>query len=180
VLRTRRPLPPRSGWRLRDGSARTGRSRLSVALHPFHEVGLSDRLFHGPFERRLREHRDPVLGPLPVSDRDLHSREIGVLNPEAETFPADGRGAFRHGECGPRAVQSYDDTAAAGEVKGRVERRGLCGDIFLVGTPLGPRMGDVKEETPAIRWIRVSWFLRWEPEFGMIGSRVRVERGVFP
>jgi hypothetical protein len=42
---------------------------------------------------------------------------------------------------------SYTDTNSAREVKGSVERRGLCGDVFLVGTPSGPRVTDVKIDT---------------------------------
>ena len=42
---------------------------------------------------------------------------------------------------------SYIDTAKAREVAGRVERRGLCGDVFLVGTPAAARVDDVKVET---------------------------------
>jgi hypothetical protein len=38
---------------------------------------------------------------------------------------------------------SYSDSASAREVKGSVARRGLCGDVYLVGTPRGPRVGDV-------------------------------------
>ncbi len=34
---------------------------------------------------------------------------------------------------------SYTDTNSAREVKGTVERRGLCGDVYLVGTPARPR-----------------------------------------
>src|SRR5262249_57429482 len=33
---------------------------------------------------------------------------------------------------------SYSDTNAVREVEGGVERRGLCGDIWLVSTPAGP------------------------------------------
>ncbi len=33
---------------------------------------------------------------------------------------------------------SYSDTASAKEVKGSVERRGLCGDVYLVGVPSAP------------------------------------------
>ncbi|MGI8601377.1 MAG: glycoside hydrolase family 2 TIM barrel-domain containing protein [Verrucomicrobiales bacterium] len=44
-------------------------------------------------------------------------------------------------------VLSYTDSASAREVKGSVPRRGLCGDVFLVSTPLGPRITDVKAET---------------------------------
>ncbi|MBI5770766.1 MAG: hypothetical protein HZA93_23515 [Verrucomicrobia bacterium] len=39
---------------------------------------------------------------------------------------------------------SYADTNTAREVKGRVARRGLCGDVFLVATPPGARIADVK------------------------------------
>ena len=39
---------------------------------------------------------------------------------------------------------SYNDTAAAREVEGRVERRGLCGDVFLSSEPAGPRLDDVQ------------------------------------
>ena len=42
---------------------------------------------------------------------------------------------------------SYTDTASAREVKGSVARRGLCGDVYLVGTPRGPRIGDIKVDT---------------------------------
>lgn len=42
---------------------------------------------------------------------------------------------------------SYTDTNAAREVRGSVERRGLCGDVFLMGTPAGARIRDLKVET---------------------------------
>lgn len=42
---------------------------------------------------------------------------------------------------------SYSDTAAARDVTGSVARRGLCGDVFLVSTPSGPRFTDVKVDT---------------------------------
>jgi hypothetical protein len=42
---------------------------------------------------------------------------------------------------------SYSDTNSAREVKGSVARRGLCGDVYLVGTPAGPRIADVKVDT---------------------------------
>jgi hypothetical protein len=42
---------------------------------------------------------------------------------------------------------SYNDTNAAKAVKGSVERRGLCGDVYLVGTPRGERIADVKVDT---------------------------------
>jgi len=42
---------------------------------------------------------------------------------------------------------SYTDSNSAREVKGKVERRGLCGDVFLVSAPAGPRISDVKVDT---------------------------------
>ena len=42
---------------------------------------------------------------------------------------------------------SYADSNSARDVKGKVERRGLCGDAFLISTPAGPRLGEVKVET---------------------------------
>ncbi len=42
---------------------------------------------------------------------------------------------------------SYNDTASARQVKGTVPRRGLCGDVYLVGTPAGARITDVRVDT---------------------------------
>src|SRR5207249_7890052 len=42
---------------------------------------------------------------------------------------------------------SYTDSASAREVKGTVERRGLCGDGFLASTPGGPKIADVNVDT---------------------------------
>jgi beta-galactosidase len=42
---------------------------------------------------------------------------------------------------------SYTDTNSAKEVKGSVERRGLCGDVYLVGTSSAARVSDVKVDT---------------------------------
>jgi beta-galactosidase/beta-glucuronidase len=47
---------------------------------------------------------------------------------------------------------SYTDTASAREVKGSVARRGLGGDVYLVGTPPGARMADVKIATSVRKW----------------------------
>src|SRR5262249_9461524 len=41
-------------------------------------------------------------------------------------------------------LPSYTDTNSAREVKGSVERRGLCGDVFLTTHPAGARVSDVK------------------------------------
>ena len=46
---------------------------------------------------------------------------------------------------------SYTDTASAREVKGTVERRGLCGDVFIVSTPSGPKIADVAVDTSVRR-----------------------------
>src|SRR5262245_34394503 len=42
---------------------------------------------------------------------------------------------------------SYGDTNAAREVPGRVDRRGLCGDVFLESAPAAARITDVKVDT---------------------------------
>jgi hypothetical protein len=42
---------------------------------------------------------------------------------------------------------SFSDTNAARKTKSRVPRRGLCGDVYLVSKPAGPRIGDVKVDT---------------------------------
>lgn len=47
---------------------------------------------------------------------------------------------------------SFNDTNAAREVRGRVQRRGLCGDVFLVGEPLAERIGDIRVDTSVRRW----------------------------
>jgi hypothetical protein len=47
---------------------------------------------------------------------------------------------------------SYNDTNAARKVTGSVARRGLCGDVYLVGTPIGARIADVKVDTSVRKW----------------------------
>ncbi len=42
---------------------------------------------------------------------------------------------------------SYSDTASARKIKGRVARRGLCGDVYLASRPPGPRISDAKVVT---------------------------------
>ncbi len=42
---------------------------------------------------------------------------------------------------------SYTDTAAARQGRGRVPRRGLCGDVFLESTPSGARITQVRVDT---------------------------------
>ncbi len=47
---------------------------------------------------------------------------------------------------------SYSDTASARQVQGSVERRGLCGDVYLVSTPAGALITEVKLDTSVRRW----------------------------
>ena len=47
---------------------------------------------------------------------------------------------------------AFNDTASAREVEGWVARRGLCGDVSLVGSPEGARIGDVKVDTSVRNW----------------------------
>jgi hypothetical protein len=42
---------------------------------------------------------------------------------------------------------AFNDTNAARQVNGSVERRGVCGDAFLIGAPAVARISDVKVET---------------------------------
>jgi beta-galactosidase/beta-glucuronidase len=44
-------------------------------------------------------------------------------------------------------MMSYSDTSSAKEAKGSVQRRGLCGDVYLVSTPAAARITDVKVDT---------------------------------
>ncbi|MGA2866434.1 MAG: hypothetical protein ABSF95_18320 [Verrucomicrobiota bacterium] len=44
-------------------------------------------------------------------------------------------------------MESYNDTNTARQKKGRVERRGLCGDVWLIGEPAGARLSDVRIDT---------------------------------
>jgi hypothetical protein len=50
---------------------------------------------------------------------------------------------------------SYSDSASAKEVRGSVERRGLCGDVYLVSTPVGNRIGAVRVIT-SVRKSKIS------------------------
>src|SRR5262249_37712083 len=47
-------------------------------------------------------------------------------------------------------ILSYSDINAARTVKGVVERRGLCGDVYLTSTPAAARVTDVKVD-PSVR-----------------------------
>jgi beta-galactosidase len=46
---------------------------------------------------------------------------------------------------------AFSDTAAAREVAGAVARRGLCGDVYLIGTPAAARIADVRVTTSVRR-----------------------------
>ena len=49
-------------------------------------------------------------------------------------------------------MQAFTDTSAPKTVKGSVELRGLCGDVFLVSTPQGARIDDIKVHTSVRKW----------------------------
>jgi hypothetical protein len=49
-------------------------------------------------------------------------------------------------------MQAFSDTSAPKTVKGTVELKGLCGDVFLASTPKGPRVDDVKVNTSVRKW----------------------------
>jgi len=62
------------------------------------------------------------------------------------------------------AVMSYSQTNEAQLVRGRVRRRGLCGDVFLTGTPAGARIEDVKVDPSVRNWqITFDTALQLEP-----------------
>lgn len=46
---------------------------------------------------------------------------------------------------------SYTDSASARQVRGNVQRRGLCGDAYLVSLPAATRLGEVAVETSVRR-----------------------------
>jgi beta-galactosidase/beta-glucuronidase len=49
-------------------------------------------------------------------------------------------------------VKAFTDTNAPKDVKGQVERRGLCGDVWLESTPNGPRVDDLRVDTSVRKW----------------------------
>jgi hypothetical protein len=49
-------------------------------------------------------------------------------------------------------MMAYIDTAHARQVRGTVERRGLCGDVYLIGAPKGARITGVKVDTSVRKW----------------------------
>ena len=49
-------------------------------------------------------------------------------------------------------MMSFGDSNAARQVAGQVQRRGICGDVYLTSTPAGARVTDVKVETSVRDW----------------------------
>jgi beta-galactosidase len=49
-------------------------------------------------------------------------------------------------------MMSFSDSAAARQVAGSVERRGLCGDIYLASTPAAARITGARVETSVRNW----------------------------
>jgi len=47
---------------------------------------------------------------------------------------------------------SFSDSDAAKQVRGEVGRRGLCGDVYLMGTPQGAHINDLKVKTSVRKW----------------------------
>jgi beta-galactosidase len=72
---------------------------------------------------------------------------------------------------------SFTDTNSAREVKGTVERRGLCGDIWLTGTPAAARITDVKINTSVRQSeITVSAALEGLSADASFALRVKIEQ----
>jgi hypothetical protein len=69
---------------------------------------------------------------------------------------------------------SYSDTNAAKKVKGTVERRGLCGDVYLVCTPRTARVTDLEVQT-SVRRGEVTFSTALEGLAAGAPYRVRVE-----
>ncbi|MCK4282908.1 MAG: hypothetical protein KAX44_01220, partial [Candidatus Brocadiae bacterium] len=65
-------------------------------------------------------------------------------------------------------VMSFNDSDAAKEVRGQVGRRGLCGDVFLVGTPQGARISHVRVE-PSVR----NWQITFDTALDGVDPRAR-------
>jgi hypothetical protein len=53
-------------------------------------------------------------------------------------------------------IESYNDTNTARQQKGTVERRGLCGDVWLKSEPVGARLGEIKIDT-SFRHSRITF-----------------------
>jgi len=73
----------------------------------------------------------------------------------------------------------FNDTNAAKRGRSQVARRGLCGDVYLVSTPSGPRIADVKVDTSVRKWeITFSAALESLVEDGRYALRAQImEKG---
>lgn len=75
------------------------------------------------------------------------------------------------------ALLSYTDSNSARTIQGRVDRRGLCGDLFLTAKPKGPRIENVKLDTSVRRAaITVSSELKDLVENGRYRLRAAITR----
>ena len=75
-------------------------------------------------------------------------------------------------------MMSYSDTMGAKEVRGSVERRGLCGDVYLDGTPPGARITEAMVETSVRTWeIAFDTALQGLSADGKYALRARVTDG---
>jgi beta-galactosidase len=70
----------------------------------------------------------------------LHPGQTHVLTMRVEALPLKA------------LMLSFHDSATARTVEGTVARKGLCGDVFLIGTPAGPRITDVTLDTSVRHW----------------------------
>jgi len=72
---------------------------------------------------------------------------------------------------------SYTDTNSAREVKGSVERRGLCGDVYLAATPSAARVADGKIDTSVRKGeVTVSAALEGLADDASFALRVKIEQ----
>ena len=73
---------------------------------------------------------------------------------------------------------SYTDSASAREVKGTVARRGLCGDVYAVTTPSGPRVTDVTADSSVRkRELTLSAAMDGLAPDGRYNLRARITKG---
>jgi hypothetical protein len=73
---------------------------------------------------------------------------------------------------------SYIDSNSAREVKGKVERRGLCGDVYLISTRPGPGITDVSVETSVRKSeIRFDVALQGLSADGRYSFRSKIRKG---
>jgi hypothetical protein len=69
---------------------------------------------------------------------------------------------------------AFNDTASAREVRGSVERRGLCGDVYLASTPRTARISDLKVD-PSVRKWQISFRMALADLTGKEPYRLRAE-----